>query len=136
MSEYLLDTNTVIALLGKGARNVISRIEMHPPGSIGISSVVAHELYYGAFKSVRVAHNLETIRLLFADLSIVDFDGEDARIAGQVRADLAIRGSPIGPYDVLIAGQAKRRGSVLATNNLREFMRVDGLRAEDWTTPL
>ncbi|MBX3568631.1 MAG: type II toxin-antitoxin system VapC family toxin [Rhizobiaceae bacterium] len=134
MSDYLLDTNTVIALFGNKSAAVMRQVERRRPGSIGICSVVAHELYFGAFKSSRVAHNLETIRLLFADLAILDFDREDARAAGLIRADLAAKGTPIGPYDVLIAGQARSRDAILVTNNLREFQRVDGLRVEDWTT--
>ena len=39
----------------------------------------------------------------------------------------------IGPYDVLIAGQAKARLLCLVTNNTREFERVNGLEIEDWT---
>ena len=66
---------------------------------------------------------------------VVDFDREDAHAAGEIRADLAKKGTPIGPYDVLIAGQASRRGAVLVTNNLREFKRVDNLQVEDWTVP-
>ena len=60
----------------------------------------------------------------------------DARAAGAIRRDLEARGRPIGPYDVLIAGQARARELVLVTANTREFERVDGLRLEDWTTPL
>jgi tRNA(fMet)-specific endonuclease VapC len=43
-------------------------------------------------------------------------------------------GTPIGPYDVLIAGQARRRGAVLVTANASEFVRVPGLKTEDWAT--
>jgi predicted nucleic acid-binding protein len=42
------------------------------------------------------------------------------------------RSVPIGAYDLLIAGHARSRGLVVVTGNLREFNRVDGLRAEDW----
>jgi tRNA(fMet)-specific endonuclease VapC len=134
MTDYLLDTNTVIALVGNND-TVFRRVEQIEPGSIGICSIVAHELYFGAYKSRKVAHNLETLRLLLSDLAIVDFDREDARAAGEISADLAMKGTLIGPYDILIAGQAKRRGAVLVTNNLREFKRVTNLQVEDWTAP-
>jgi hypothetical protein len=39
---------------------------------------------------------------------------------------------PIGPFDVLIAGQAKARNLTLVTHNTSEFQRVEGLRVEDW----
>lgn len=132
MIEYLLDTNTIIAFVGGKSVSVLHRLDSIAPGSVGLCSVVAHELYFGAYKSQRREHNLETLRLLFADLVVVDFDREDARAAGEIRAQLARSGTPIGPLDVLIAGQAKRRGATLVTNNLGEFRRVEGLRSEDW----
>ena len=133
MISYLLDTNAVIALLGGRSVIFAEKIMERSPGSIALPAVVMHELYYGAHRSKRVAHNLETLRLLSADFPILDFDQQDAFASGEIRAALAAQGTPIGPYDVLIAGQARARGLVLVTNNLREFERVDGLRIEDWT---
>lgn len=133
MIEYLLDTNTLIALVGRKSDAVLARLDRVKPGAAAVSSIVAHELYFGAYKSQKIAHNLETLRLLFTDLVILDFDREDARAAGEIRADLSRKGTPIGPFDVLIAGQARHRDVILVTNNLAEFRRVDGLRLEDWT---
>lgn len=133
MITHLLDTNAVIALIARRSDALLTRVEACHPGSIAVSSIVAHELWYGAYRSQKVAFNLETLRLLFTDLPILDFDREDARVAGDIRADLARQGTPIGPYDVLIAGQAKARGLTLVTNNTGEFERVAGLHVEDWT---
>lgn len=132
MTLRMLDTNAVIALVTRRSEPLLRKVEASEPGSLAVSSVVAHELYYGAYRSQKVEFNLETLRLLFADLSILDLDREDARVAGEIRADLARLGTPIGPYDVLIAGQAKARGLTLVTNNTGEFTRVAGLRIEDW----
>lgn len=127
--RQLLDTNAVIAML-RGQAGVISRLRAHAPGDIGVSAVVIHELYYGAFRSVRVEANVARVdRLRF---EVVAFEREDARAAGAVRAALATAGAAIGPYDVLIAGQALARGVTLVTHNLREFVRVEGLLLEDW----
>lgn len=134
MISHLLDTNAVIALIGRRSDMLVNRVLQSAEGAIGLPSIVAHELYFGAQKSVKVQHNLETLRLLFADFPILDFDQRDAFVAGEIRAALAAKGTPIGPYDVLIAGQAKARGLMLVTNNLGEFNRVDGLRVEDWST--
>ena len=71
---------------------------------------------------------LEALRL-----TILDFDGDDAREAGRIRAQLAQGGRPIGPYDVLIAGQALHHRMILVTANVREFSRVSGLVCEDWS---
>ncbi|HEV2512358.1 type II toxin-antitoxin system VapC family toxin [Bosea sp. (in: a-proteobacteria)] len=133
MSLRLLDTNAVIALLTHRSDALRRRVDAAEPGSLAVSSVVAHELYYGAYRSQKVAFNLETLRLLFADLAILDLDREDARVAGEIRADLARQGRPIGPYDVLIAGQARARNLTLITNNTDEFARIPGLQIEDWT---
>jgi tRNA(fMet)-specific endonuclease VapC len=134
MSLRLLDTNAVIGLMARRSEALLRRVEASSPGSLAVSAVVAHELYFGAYRSRKVAFNIETLRLLFSDLAILDLDREDARVAGEIRADLARLGSPIGPYDVLIAGQAKARGLTLVTNNTGEFARVEGLRIEDWAT--
>lgn len=133
MTLHLLDTNVVIALVTRRSDALLRRVEASEPGSLTVSSVVAHELYFGAYRSEKVAFNLETLRLLFADLPILDFDRDDARVAGEIRADLKRQGTPIGPYDVLIAGQAKARGLTLVTNNTGEFARVAGLRVDDWS---
>jgi tRNA(fMet)-specific endonuclease VapC len=134
--SHLLDTNAVIALIGRRSEDLVNRVLQSINGTIGLPSIVAHELYFGAQKSAKVQHNLETLRLLFADFPILDFDQRDAFTAGEIRATLSAKGTPIGPYDVLIAGQAKARGLVLVTNNIGEFSRVEGLRAEDWSTDL
>ena len=63
---------------------------------------------------------------------VLQFDKEDARRCGEVRALLAAAGSPIGPYDLLIAGQAISRNRVVVTRNTREFARVPGLQIENW----
>ena len=134
MISHLLDTNAVIALIGRRSDMLVNRVLESVDGTIGLPSIVTHELYFGAHKSAKVQHNLETLRLLFADFPILQFDQRDAFTAGEIRAALAAKGTPIGPYDVLIAGQAKARGLLLVTNNVGEFNRVDGLRVEDWSS--
>jgi tRNA(fMet)-specific endonuclease VapC len=130
---HLLDTNAVIALLGQKSDVLVGRVRKSAKDSIGLSAVVAHELYFGAYGSARVAFNLETLRLAMADFPFVAFDRDDAQMSGEIGAALTAKGRPIGPCDVLIAGQAKARNLVLVTNNTGEFERVDGLRIEDWT---
>jgi tRNA(fMet)-specific endonuclease VapC len=133
MLAYFLDTNAVIALLARKSKALIERVLSCKEGEIGLSAIVAYELYFGAFRSSKVAFNLETLRLFTADFPLVAFDRDDALVSGQVRAALAARGTPIGPYDVLIAGQAKAKGVALVTSNVGEFQRVEGLKVEDWT---
>lgn len=131
--RFLLDTNAVISLLGQKSEALINRVLDCSEGEIAIPAIVSHELYLGAYKSQKVSFNLETIRLLLRDFVVLPFDEEDSRQAGEVRAELRKSGSPIGPYDVLIAGQARARDLILISNNVREFERVPDLRLEDWT---
>jgi tRNA(fMet)-specific endonuclease VapC len=133
LTSHALDTNAAIALLNGKSAKLAQRLFAQAVGSVVLPTIVAHELYWGAFRSHHVRRNLESLRALAKDLPFLDFDANDARVAGEVRAALAARGAPIGPYDVLIAGQAKARGLVLVTNNLKEFDRVPGLTVEDWT---
>jgi tRNA(fMet)-specific endonuclease VapC len=128
--RYLLDANAVIALLNDTTSPIARRIRRHAPRDVGVSAVVIHELYYGAFKSQRVAKNVARVDAL--QFPVLEFDQEDARQAGEIRAHLASKGTPIGPYDVLIAGQAKARKLTLVTHNTTECQRVSGLRVEDW----
>lgn len=131
--RYLLDTNAFICLIGQKSERLIQHIFNCAEGEIGLSTVVQHELYFGAYRSQRVEFNLENLRLLAQDFPLVTFDRDDAQSAGEVRARLSKIGTPIGPFDVLIAGQAKARNLIVITNNLREFQRVEGLQVEDWT---
>ena len=128
--QFLLDANVLVALLRSGSGRLARRVRRERPGEIGLSAIVAHELFYGAFKSRRVDENLAIVDAL--RFEVLEFDKEDARRAGQIRAALAARGETIGPYDVLIAGQAAARDLTLITHNTREFGRVPGLRIADW----
>jgi tRNA(fMet)-specific endonuclease VapC len=125
----LLDTNVIIRLLN-GDRAMTRRVRRHDKSDFGLPVMVMQELYFGAFKSQRVQENIGFLQDL--DFEIIDFRLEDAIKAGEIRAVLMARGTPIGPFDLLIAGQAVARNLTLVTNNVREFNRVDQLRVEDW----
>jgi tRNA(fMet)-specific endonuclease VapC len=133
-----LDTNAVIAAINARAPSVRMRLEQALTERlvVGISIVVWFELHYGAMKSARVRENRTTLAAFLAlDVTIWPFDADDAEEAGDIRVTLERAGTPIGPYDILIAAQARRRGAILVTSNGREFARVPGLRLEDWASP-
>jgi tRNA(fMet)-specific endonuclease VapC len=137
MTVYLLDTNACIALINGTEINVRRRFEraVARESVILLSSIVAFELWYGVAKSHRKEGNTQRLETFFAGpLEWALFDEDDARAAGTVRAELETMGKPIGAYDVLLAGQARRRGATLVTSNTKEFTRVQGLKWEDWAT--
>ncbi len=133
MLRYALDTNLCIRVLRDRPPEARERFNA-TSDSLSISTVVLTELLVGARKSDRPEHNLASVERFADRLEVLQFDAAAADHAADIRARLESRGSPIGAYDVLIAGHARSRGLVLVTGNLREFQRVEGLRCEDWLT--
>ena len=134
-----LDTNAAIAVLKDVASPVLSRFEDALLNKIpmAVSSIVLFELQYGVMKSRERAGNAARIaEFSSGPVQVLDFDAEDAEEAGEIRATLKRAGTPIGPYDILIAAQARRRDALLVTANTREFRRIPGLQIEDWTKAL
>jgi tRNA(fMet)-specific endonuclease VapC len=130
MIRWLLDTNAIIALLKGNFPRFTSRVMAEKPETFGLSVIVYHELIYGAAKSARPEQNMQLIDAIAFPL--LAFEPKDARAAGLIRGQLAKLGTPIGPLDVLIAGQALARGLVLITDNSREFSRIPDLKQENW----
>jgi tRNA(fMet)-specific endonuclease VapC len=134
---YLLDTNAVIALLKNQPAEVRSRLRhvLSQGDAIAVSSIVLYELWYGVARSARRRENAERLSIfLSGNIEVVAFDEEDARAAGDLRAALEAAGTPIGPYDLLIAAQALRSGATLVTANVAEFACMRGLVWQDRTT--
>jgi tRNA(fMet)-specific endonuclease VapC len=130
-----LDTNAVIVAINHLNPRVRARFDqaIRDRLSINLPSIVVFELWYGIFKSLHRQRSIVTLtHFLAGPVQILNFDADDAREAGEIRAALARRGTPIGPYDILIAAQARRRDATLVTANAREFSRVPGLKTEDW----
>ena len=129
-----LDTNVVVALLnGKPASRRRYDTVRRAGASLALSVVVLFELRFGAEKSARPERNHGALDAFLRDgVEILDFSASDAREAGTIRADLRAKGTPIGPYDTLIAAQARRRSATLVTSNRSEFERVPRLALEDW----
>ena len=105
------------------------RLLAYAVGDVGVSAITAAELRYGAAMKASEARAVE--RALMS-LSIAPFDAAAARVYGEVRSALRLKGTPIGPLDMLIAALAIALNLTLATNNVREFRRVPGLRVENW----
>jgi tRNA(fMet)-specific endonuclease VapC len=129
--RYLLDTNICIYVLKRQPAALREKFNMHAQ-HLCLSSVTLAELLYGAEKSAKPAGNLAVIENFASRLVVLPFEEKAAAHYGQIRADLERRGTPIGPYDLMIAGHARSEGLVVVTHNTREFERVEGLRVEDW----
>lgn len=130
--KYLLDTNACIGYLNGQAEKLRQNLLSKSPDEIVLCSMVKAELFYGAMKSRNPQKNLDKQKK-FVDYFISHpFDDAAAEIYGQIRADLAQQGKPIGPNDLIIAAIALANDCVLVTHNTREFSRVTDLILEDW----
>jgi tRNA(fMet)-specific endonuclease VapC len=133
--KCLLDTTTCIALLRDNSEPVAKRFTqtIARDNSVYLSSLVLFELWYGAYRSSRPDENASTLlKFLRGPIEVLPFADDDARSAGEIRAELARTGKTIGSYDTLIAGQCINRSLTVVTSNLSEFQRVKGLHCEDW----
>jgi tRNA(fMet)-specific endonuclease VapC len=129
--KYMLDTDTIIYTIKNRPSKVREVFKSHS-GLMSISAVTLGELIYGAEKSAQPERDLVDVEGLAARLEVLPFDDLAATHFGQLRAELAKIGKPIGPYDQMIAGHARSLGLILVSNNMREFERVLGLRLENW----
>lgn len=130
--KYLLDTNICIYTIRQKPGRVLTRFQESMVGEIGVSSITAAELWYGVEKSLQKEQNEHALRKFLLPLVIVPFDARAAEAYGMIRAGLETQGKPIGALDMLIAAQAVSQGTVLVTNNVREFSRVPRLQLENW----
>lgn len=130
--KYLLDTNICIYIIRKKPERTIKRLNEVSDGDAGISSVTLSELMYGVEKSSDPERNRVALLEFLTFFDIYDYDAGAATEYGVIRADLEKRGRPIGGMDILIAAHAKFLDLILVTNNESEFVRVHGLKVENW----
>jgi tRNA(fMet)-specific endonuclease VapC len=129
--RYMLDTDICIYTINERPAAVLRAFRQFQSAGLGISSVTAAELYFGVARTGS-KRNLDALRRFIATLEVVSFDAVAAEVSGSLRAWLASQGTPIGPYDTLIAAHAHALGVILVSNNTREFERVPGLKVENW----
>jgi len=129
--RFLLDTDTCIYAL-KHERGVLERLLAQSRADVAVSVITEAELRTGAAKSTAAAKTTRLVENFLRPLTILEFVSSDAVTYAQVRAKLERVGTPIGPFDTLIAAQAVARKLTLISNNEKEFGRVAGLAIENW----
>jgi tRNA(fMet)-specific endonuclease VapC len=130
-----LDTNAVTGAINGRVPTIREKLIAALSGeTVALPAIALYELRYGVEKSTRREVNNATLEAFMSlGIAVWPFDAEDADAAGTIRADMERAGTPIGPYDILIAAQARCRSATLITSNTREFSRVPGLRCLDWS---
>ncbi|HEY0953319.1 MAG TPA: PIN domain-containing protein [Roseateles sp.] len=129
----VLDSNT-ISYYFRGDPQVVARLQALRPADLGVPAIVEYELRYGLHRlpEQAAAPRLAALAQFLGLLQILPFDSECAARAAQLRAQLEVNGTPIGPHDTLIAATALRHQATLVTRNVREFGRVAGLQLMNW----
>ncbi|HEX6141074.1 MAG TPA: type II toxin-antitoxin system VapC family toxin [Geminicoccaceae bacterium] len=132
--SYLLDTDVCIALIRNRPASARARLaDVAERGmDLFVSSISLFELWYGCVRSGHPERNAERLAIFMAHPTVLNFTEDDAAVAGRIRGELEMKGRVIGACDLLVAGQARRAGLILATGDRREFERVTGLQMENW----
>ena len=130
--KYILDTNVCIQILKGTSQLIKARIANISNEDIALPSVVRFELSYGANKSQNPERKHALIREFLSSFASISFDDQIAEKCGEIRATLERMGTPIGPYDLIIAATAIVKDVTLVTHNTKEFSRVKAIQLEDW----
>lgn len=128
----VLDTDICSYLLKRRHPKLIERVAQTEVGELAVSSVTSFELRFGVRRLREAGRWAGVIEAFLRNLQVLPFDEHAAAAAADIRAELEAVGTPIGAYDLLIAGHVRALGWTLVTNNRREFRRVSGLVLEDW----
>ena len=129
---YLLDTNICIAIIKKCPAEVQKKLTRMAVGEVAISSFVLAELWYGVELSEKKEENKTALNNFLQYVTVLDWPDLAGEKYGNIRARLRQKGTPIGANDLLIAAHALALDAVLVSDNTREFLRVPGLKLENW----
>lgn len=132
--RYLLDTNICIYIARHQPPEVRERFARHAADELAMSLVTYGEMRFGAEKSLARERALAGLEQLTRLIQVLPLPVEAGEHYGEIRAALQRSGQPIGNNDLWIAAHARAADCVLVTNNEREFVRVAGLRVENWVS--
>lgn len=134
VTSYMLDTNILIYLIKDKPPSVAERINaLGGNVQLCMSFFTFAELLKGAERSVRKPEVLRQLDLLTRQVP-VRYTTHRAICSHYAAHFTRLReaGTPIGGNDLWIACHALAEDCTLVTNNTREFMRISGLRLENW----
>jgi tRNA(fMet)-specific endonuclease VapC len=131
--KWMLDTNALSDLIRNPGGPVFQRLQQAAAGEVCTSIVVACELRFGAQRKGS-STLIQRVDQLLDALPVLALDEPVDQHYAAIRTHLEQAGTPIGSHDLLIAAHALTLGLVLVTHNTREFLRVPGLKVEDWLT--
>lgn len=133
--RYMLDTNICIYLMKNEPEEVGEKLAECYEGEVVMSAITLGELEYGIAAAGAMSASDKTkarraLTALLADIHVLSFDGQAARIYGEVR--LATKERKRDMLDKLIAAHAISNNITLVTNNLDDFKAYPKLKLENW----
>ncbi len=133
---YLFDTDVLTTVLKpRPPKGLLDKLAKVPASQQFTSTITISEIVYGVHKSDRVDHHLRNLEtLLLPAVNVLDFDAKAAYIAGEMRAYLEAKGTPLTFADLQIAAIARANDLTLVTGNEKHFARLPDLRIENWLT--
>jgi len=132
--KYLLDTNVLSEVVKKRpSATVIGHLREVPQTALHASVVSVMEMRFGAVRSATGSILWERIRRdVLRRVKILPLGEDEASRAGEILADLEMRGVPVGIEDVMIGATALVHGLVVVTRNVKHLGRIRGLVVANW----
>lgn len=126
--RFLLDTNIIIALFAKDAKihECLSNAT-----EVFIPCIAIGELFFGAFKSLKIQENLNRIDEFALGNTVLPCDIETAKKYGDIKNRLKEKGQPIPENDIWIAAIAQQYDLTLVSKDTH-FDLIENLKVESW----
>jgi tRNA(fMet)-specific endonuclease VapC len=130
--NYLLDTNICIYIAKQKPLSVLNKFKKMSVGDLAMSMITYGELYYGASKSHHSEKALGVLENLVSLIPALPMPTQAGKFYGEIRGVLEKKGKMIGNNDLWIAAHALALDVTLITHNMKEFLRIDKLKIENW----
>ncbi len=129
----MLDANVLVHIANDvpGAAQMYAKLLAQERGEVLLSAVTAHELRFMIVSGKASPRHVAGLQAIVREIPVIDFDLPAAHAAADVRLQLKDIGRPLGIFDMLLAGHARRLGCTVVTDD-RDFDQVPGLRTENW----
>lgn len=129
---WMLDIPICSYILRTRPLNVKEHLDKAGAANVSVSSIVLAELYFGAARHPRSVEIRSDIDDFVSRLWVFPWDRAAATHYGEIRSQLERQGTPVGAMDMLIAAHARSLDAILVTNRLDHFLRIPGLKTENW----
>ena len=126
--KFLLDTNVIIALF---AKEPVVHERLSNADEVFVPCIALGEMYFGAYKSLRIKENLARINEFVLNSTVLACDTDTAKKYGDIKNQLKEKGQPLPENDIWIAAVAQQYDLTLITRDTH-FHIIENLKIESW----